>query len=358
MAHSGAAAGGELEEKVDLSAEVDAKLEQAKTLAGSNQLKEAIVLVTALEKRCRVGNDTPSLVKVCEAALQYCKDAVRAMVNLAMPWVVDSNAPVVNGDFSEENRNALVVALRDITDGKLFLEAERARLTRALAAIKEQAGDIAGAATALQEEKNAIELAKDFHSIYSTPIILADDAKWQDALQTAVLFLALAPYSNEQQDLMQRIKADHNLERLAASHATIALLLQNEIISYPLQHQAELESLAVFQKNDLAEFWKETFQRRIVQHNIRVISKYYKRIHGRRLAQLLGLTRDQLEREVSNMVSAGDLYAKMDRPADIIRFAQNQTPESILSEWASDIDKLLGLVQKTTHLIQKENMTQ
>lgn len=159
MAHSGAAAGGELEEKVDLSAEVDAKLEQAKTLAGSNQLKEAIVLVTALEKRCRVGNDTPSLVKVCEAALQYCKDAgdfetlvatlqalstrrsqksaaVRAMVNLAMPWVVDSNAPVVNGDFSEENRNALVVALRDITDGKLFLEAERARLTRALAAIK------------------------------------------------------------------------------------------------------------------------------------------------------------------------------------------------------------------------------
>jgi 26S proteasome regulatory subunit N5 len=159
MAHSGAAAGGELEEKVDLSAEVDAKLEQAKTLAGSNQLKEAIVLVTALEKRCRVGNDTPSLVKVCEAALQYCKDAgdfetlvatlqalstrrsqksaaVRAMVNLAMPWVVDNNAPVVNGDFSVENRDALVVALRDITDGKLFLEAERARLTRGLAAIK------------------------------------------------------------------------------------------------------------------------------------------------------------------------------------------------------------------------------
>ncbi len=159
MAHSGAAAGGELEEKVDLSAEVDAKLEQAKTLAGSNQLKEAIVLVTALEKRCRVGNDTPSLVKVCEAALQYCKDAgdfealiatlqtlstrrsqksaaVRAMVNLAMPWVVDTNAPVAYGDFSVENRNALVVALRDITDGKLFLEAERARLTRALATIK------------------------------------------------------------------------------------------------------------------------------------------------------------------------------------------------------------------------------
>lgn len=160
MAHSGAAAGGELEEKLDLSVEVDAKLEQAKTLVGAGQLKEAIALLTGLEKRCRVGNDTPSLVKVCQAALQHCKDAgdfesllatlqalstrrsqksaaVRAMVHLAMPWVIENNAPLVEGgDFSTENRDTLVVALRDITDGKLFLEAERARLTRALAAIK------------------------------------------------------------------------------------------------------------------------------------------------------------------------------------------------------------------------------
>jgi 26S proteasome regulatory subunit N5 len=207
-------------------------------------------------------------------------------------------------------------------------------------------------------EKNALELAKDFHAIYSTPSILADETKWHEALQAAVLFLALAPYSNEQQDLMHRIKADHNLEKLVASQATLSLLLQHEIISYPLQYQTELESLAVFQRNDLAEFWKETLHRRVVQHNIRVVSKYYKRIHGQRLAQLLGLSSDQLEREVASMVSSGDLYAKIDRPADIIRFAQNQSPESILSDWASDIDKLLGLVEKTTHLIQKENMTQ
>ena len=33
-------------------------------------------------------------------------------------------------------REKMVVALRDITDGKIFLEAERARLTRTLAIIK------------------------------------------------------------------------------------------------------------------------------------------------------------------------------------------------------------------------------
>jgi 26S proteasome regulatory subunit N5 len=159
MAHSGAAAGGELEEKLDLSTEVDVKIEQAKTLADSGALKEALALLTALEKRCRVGNDTTSLVKVCQAAVQHCKDcgdfesllsildifstrrsqksaAVRAMVLLAMPWVVEDNAPVTTSDLSVENRDKLVVALRDITNGKLFLEAERARLTRALATIK------------------------------------------------------------------------------------------------------------------------------------------------------------------------------------------------------------------------------
>ena len=33
------------------------------------------------------------------------------------------------------------------------------------------------------------------------------------------------------------------------------------------------------------------------------------------------------------------------------------TAESVLSDWASDIGKLLHLVETTTHLINKENMT-
>jgi 26S proteasome regulatory subunit N5 len=157
---SGAAAGGELEERVDLSAETDAKLEQSATLAQAGQIKEALALLAALEKRCRVGNDSPSLVRVCEASLQYCKDAgddellittletlstkrsqktqaVRALVHKAMPWcVVDQYTPIQVPPAQYEAREKLVVALRTITDGKLFLEAERARLTRALAIIK------------------------------------------------------------------------------------------------------------------------------------------------------------------------------------------------------------------------------
>ena len=140
---------------------------------------------------------------------------------------------------------------------------------------------------------------------------------------------------------------------------TIQLLLKKEIIQYPLQQQQELESLPAFLEGgeDLAKFWHELFHTRIIQHNVRIASIYYKRIHGGRLAQLLGLQPDRLEREISTMVSDGSVYAKIDRPKDIVRFAAPKDPEAVWSDWAADIGKLLHLVETTTHLINKENMT-
>ncbi|KAG7362203.1 regulatory proteasome non-ATPase subunit 5 [Nitzschia inconspicua] len=448
---SGRASGGELEEKIDLTPETDAKLEQSSQLAQSGQLKEALAMMAALEKRCRTGNDTANLKRVCEASLQYCKDAgddellvttlqtlatrrsqksqaIRALVQKCIPWCVKGQfEPLPVPDGHKKARDNLVEALREICDGKLFLEAERARLTRCMAMIMEQEGDIAKAADVLQEvhvetygslskrekveyileqmrltlakkdyvraaivagkvsrkhlqeenmeeykvkfftlmaelhrhEKNAFALAKDYHSIYSTPHILSDEAAWKVALQSTVVFLALSPYSNEQQDMMNRVKEDPNLEKIPSFHKTIQLLLKKEIVKYPMANQGEMESIPSFLEGgqDLASFWHESFHRRIIQHNVRIASLYYKRIHGARLAQLLGLSPDQLEREIASMVSDGTIYAKIDRPKDIVRFAAPKTPESVLSDWGADIDNLLHLVETTTHLINKENMT-
>lgn len=138
---------------------------------------------------------------------------------------------------------------------------------------------------------------------------------------------------------------------------TIKLLLKKEIIRYPTPHLSELENLPAFTKDDLKDHWHDIFFRRVVQHNIRVASLYYKRIHGKRLAQLLDLDVSILAEEIAGMVSSGSVYAKMDRPRDIVRFSKPQNPEAILTEWAADIDQLLHLVETTTHLIHKENMT-
>ena len=157
---SGRASGGELEEKIDLTPETDAKLEQSAQLASGGQLKEALAMLAALEKRCRVGNDNANLVRVCEASVQFCKDAgddemllttlqtlstrrsqkqaaIKALVQKAMPYCIkDQFSPIpTTSEIEQKSRDKLVEALREICDGKIFLEAERARLTRCMAMI-------------------------------------------------------------------------------------------------------------------------------------------------------------------------------------------------------------------------------
>jgi 26S proteasome regulatory subunit N5 len=67
-----------------------------------------------------------------------------------------------------------------------------------------------------RHEKDSMELVKDYHSMYTTPHILTDESKWMEAFQSAVVFLALSPYGNEQQDMLNHINADPNLEKLPA----------------------------------------------------------------------------------------------------------------------------------------------
>lgn len=159
---SGTASGGQLEEKVDFTKETDETLKNAASLVSSGALQDALQLLFAMEKRCRTGNDNSNLARVCRAAVESCQTAgdheavlhtlttlatrrsqkvaaVTALVQTAMPWcvVVESYAPLATQTAEEAAvRDKLVVTLREITDGKLFLERERAVLTRALATIK------------------------------------------------------------------------------------------------------------------------------------------------------------------------------------------------------------------------------
>ena len=120
--------------------------------------------------------------------------------------------------------------------------------------------------------------------------------------------------------------------------------------------EQELLSMPVVSEGEMSAHWDETMQTRVVQHNIRVVSGYYQRIQGKRLAELLSLSSQDLEKHLSNMVSDGDIYAKIDRPNDLIRFSKQKSSEEILSDWASDITSLLNLVEATTHSISKEMM--
>lgn len=83
-----------------------------------------------------------------------------------------------------------------------------------------------------------------------------------------------------------------------------------------------------------------------VQHNIRVISAYYRRVTSARLSELIQLDEDKTEEFLSEMVSNKQLYAKIDRCIGTITFEEKQSPQLVLNSWADDISSQLTLVTR------------
>merc|ERR1712107_205401 len=97
-------------------------------------------------------------------------------------------------------------------------------------------------------------------------------------------------------------------------------------------------------------------KKRVVQHNIEVISEYYEQIHTKRLCELLGLSDKECEEELSELVCSKFIFAKIDRPAGTIKFGAKLTYTDRLNDWSDSISTMLDLVENTCHLIQKEQM--
>ena len=52
----------------------------------------------------------------------------------------------------------------------------------------------------------------------------------------------------------------------------------------------------------------------------------------------------------------GTIEAKTDRLEGIVCFSQTKDPNDLLNEWSHNLNDLMQLVSKTTHLINKEEM--
>lgn len=132
-----------------------------------------------------------------------------------------------------------------------------------------------------------------------------------------------------------------------------------------MPYQSDLQQHSVFTNTsvwkDLSAKWAEMLHLRILQHNVRIVSKYYSRISTNRLAQLLLLDEAKAERVVCDMVCPTNeecmpLFARIDRPKGVISFSQPEDANTILNDWSNDTTELLSLMQKTRHMIDRENM--
>jgi len=72
-----------------------------------------------------------------------------------------------------------------------------------------------------------------------------------------------------------------------------------------------------------------------------------------RLTDLLDLPPLTTERTICKLVTDKTIYARIDRPAGIVTFKQKKNVNDALNVWSGDIGKMLGLVEKTSHLVAK-----
>ncbi|KAF8215949.1 PCI-domain-containing protein [Mycena galopus ATCC 62051] len=449
----------------DFTPEVDAILPEAASLAKAGKLQPALDKLLVLEKQTRNAADLKSTTRLVKTVVEHCyeardfdllnsnvsilskkhgqlKAAVQAIVELVMGWLED-----VKKSAGVEKWLELVQTLRGVTEGKIFLETPRARVTLLLAVYHESLADASNPATYKEQMQTACELlsdlqvetyssmdrrektefileqmrllivvarlkdaeldkngkavlgggetewvkvrvggrkineeflkeakneasdlklkyydlmiqhalhgsayldvAKYYYKVWETPSIKEDTTdQGKAALEHIVYYIVLAPHSNEQWDMLSHLFVDPALVKLELHYNLVKCFTTKELMRWPgieTIYGEFLRKTSVFSSD---KQW-EDLHTRVVEHNVRVVAEYYTRITLPRLTSLLDLNQKQTEETIARLVVAGTIWARTDRPAGIVNFRNQRSPEDVMNDWSSDMQKLLGVVEKT-----------
>ncbi|KAF9927413.1 26S proteasome non-ATPase regulatory subunit 12 [Linnemannia zychae] len=427
----------------DCSAVVDAQFPEIDAHAKSGQITKAFEQLLVLEKQTRSSADLASSTRVLKKFIQLTFEAQdwklmqeyivllskkHGQLKQAITRMIQEAMECLDKTPDLKTKLELIDTLRTVTDGKVYLEVERARVTRILAKIKEDEGNISEAADIMQDlqvetfgsmekrektdfileqmrlcllkrdyvraniiskkiniryfkdtdvqdlklrfynlmieyslhENEYLNVCKYYRQIYDTPIIKADPAKARKAVENAALFVVLAPFDNEQSDLIQRVYIETEEVDSPVYRDLLKCFITAELMRWSMIEQIYGPTLgqndALISGDEASRKRLKELHNRVIEHNIRVIAKYYTRITTKRLTQLLDLPDKDCEEFLSKLVVSKTIYAKIDRPAGIVSFAKTKHPNEVLNEWSQNINGLLGLIEKTCHLITKEEI--
>eukprot|EP00172_Hildenbrandia_rubra_P003338 Plantae.Rhodophyta-Hildenbrandia_rubra.ctg52.p2 GENE.Plantae.Rhodophyta-Hildenbrandia_rubra.ctg52~~Plantae.Rhodophyta-Hildenbrandia_rubra.ctg52.p2 ORF type:complete len:467 (-),score=113.63 Plantae.Rhodophyta-Hildenbrandia_rubra.ctg52:175-1575(-) len=431
----------------EMDKDLDEKIAAATAKADVEGLKAAEEDLLALERASRLAAAAPETTAICIALVRLYRKKEdwkglgetvvllskrRSQLKQAVTRTVQEAITYLDEAPDEETKLNLLETLRDVTSGKIYVELERARLTRTLAGIKEEKGDIDAAADIMQElqvetfgamerrekfdfimeqvrlciakkdfvragiiankiiprqldkgdledmkvryyalmirlharNKKYLEICRAYLKRFESKTCQDDEASWPRELKIAVLFLVLSPFDNLQSDLMANVRGYKKLEKLPTFASQILKkFATKELIRYPqlqIDFGDEIKAIVQDATTEMADEeldWEDALQERITEHNLRVVATYYSKIGLQRLSQLLDLGVDDTERKLAALVSDKKaLWARVDRPANIVTFSKPKSAESSINQWVANVSDLLDVVERTCHLVHKEVM--
>lgn len=209
-----------------------------------------------------------------------------------------------------------------------------------------------------RHESSYLDVCKYNRALLDTPSVQANDEEWPPILRDVVIFVILAPYNNEQSDLLERVRAEPRLKSLPEFQAVITTMTTKEVLPWPAfqqLHGSVLRAAPALGGEDGERLWGD-LRKRVVEHNVRVMAEYYTRITTGRLCELLQLEQQECEDVLSALVNSKTIFAKIDRPAGLVAFRAPKQAADMLNDWAAGSTSLMQLVDKATHVISKERM--
>jgi len=175
-------------------------------------------------------------------------------------------------------------------------------------------------------------------------------------LENYVLFLVLCTYNNEQVKYLLDLKASYadSLETQPRLERLVDAVLSTELVSTNIEDYSLTNLEAFSAKNEHSALHLKTFRKQLIQHNLRIIEKYYDKITIDRIAQLVGVDNNLAESELCEMINNKLVYAKINRLDGVIIFKQKKNENEFLNEWRFDVHKILDLVDSSSNLINRE----
>ncbi|OQV01398.1 PCI domain-containing protein [Cladophialophora immunda] len=461
----------------DFTKEADKVLPEAEALA-KQDIHKAIDKILLLEKQARQSSDLATTSRCLVTIVALCKEAgdwsllneqvlllskKHGQLKQAITNMVQAVMGFLDDTPNLDTKLSVIEALRTVTEGKIFVEVERARITRILSDIKKEQGDIKSACDILcelqvetfgsmtrrektefileqvalciqngdwtqagilsrkistryfarkpkktpeqiekerkeKEEKKKteeepeqeqeddvtdlklryyeqqitlakhedkyLEVCKHYRQVLDTESVENNPEQLHAVLQRVIYFVLLAPYDNEQSDLLHRIHQDSRNSQVPKDAALLKQFTIPELMRWPMveqQYGEHLCSTDIFSKtpdasDSQAQTRYEALRHRVIEHNVRVIAKYYTRITFPRLTELLDLSDDETEKYISDLVTKKTVYARIDRPARVVSFEVKRGPDEVLDEWGNSMKGLLQLLERVGHLMQREEM--
>ncbi|OEL23926.1 26S proteasome non-ATPase regulatory subunit 12-like protein A [Dichanthelium oligosanthes] len=369
----------------------------------STNLDAAIESLLNVEKQMRLAGDVAGTRKAAIDIVELCykagawktlndqivllskrrgqlKQAITAMVQKAMEYI----------DLTPDmdTRIELIKTLSSVSAGKIYVEIERARLIKRLAKIKEEQGQIDEAADLMQEV--AVETFGSMAKTEKIAFILEQVRLCldrQDYVRAQILSRKISTRVFDADPSKEKKKPKEGDNMVQDAPADIPSLLELKRIYYELMiqyytHNNDYMEIcrcykAIYDipaiKEDPTKWipilrkicWylvlapHDPMQSSILNatledRNLSEIPNF--RITLKRLADLLCLSLQEAEKHLSDMVNSKSLIAKINRPMGVVSFLTAQDTNATLNSWATNLEKLLDLVEKSCHQIHKETM--